>query len=78
VICAAHQISAFHESQMMCRGIFLKGCRKLELSSANEEGRGVKMQQKEERAQSSAPAMHEGGLARVPGNFGFRVTCLQG
>lgn len=37
------------ESQMMiCRGISLKGCRKLELSSANEEGREMKMESKGE------------------------------
>lgn len=47
VICAAYQVSAFHESQMMiCRGIPLKGCRKLELSSANEEDREIKMEPK--------------------------------
>lgn len=49
LICAAYQISAFHVSQMMiCRGISLKGCRKLELSSANEEGREMKMESKGE------------------------------
>lgn len=49
VICADYQIPAFHESQMMiCRGISLKGCRKLELSSANEEGREMKMEPKGE------------------------------
>lgn len=74
VICAAYQISAFHESQMTCRGISLKGCRKLELSSANEAGREVKAEQKGEQDQSSAPATHEG----VPGNCHVRATGLQG
>lgn len=37
-----------------------------------------KTKQKGEQAPSAASTTHEGGLARVPGNYCARAACLQG